>query len=530
MGDRRGELQDVELVEVDAAELGAPAPARGADGVPPVPRRARDPRRRRRALAAVGLVVAAVVASSAVTTARENARLARLADLPGFLTPINGPMTVRWRADGSTFGGMSAFDGTLLGASFGEGGAAEVVALDPRTGAERWRTEIRAAGVDDSWPGCSFPSEPGDLGDLGDLPGSALPAIVCVVVDESVPTGTIENGQSLVPVRAHLTVLDPTTGAVLDERPTYATAGVAPLGTDIVLTHIDDAGHLQAERLDPLGGQPRWTFRTPDPVSMDDFGYPQGWTTTAEGLVVVRAPAEIDPAVGTWRELAWVLSPDGEVLRSPEPTAAPQADWTEALAGGALIGEHLSTTTGAVATRIVEVTTGRTFTIDGYPVAAGPDDGSLPGLLLAMTENDRSLRAYDLATGEPAWTSSRSGGNDLTRSGSTSTPVALDGRLIQIESKALTAIDGRTGETVWSTPLERPPDSYGGNAATGQLATDGRLILLSEPDPDGGAALVAYAVADGRRLWAADLPGDLYLLPIGGALYGWSGSGVVALG
>ena len=218
-------MRDVVFIEAepDLGPNGAPtdteAPSDGeptnADAVRPIVARLRS---RWWWAVAAGLVLVVVV-NSVVTDRRDSTRLAALAEVPGILAPIDGPVAELWHVDGADYSDLEAFAGRLLVAERRPGGKMAVVALDPRTGHEAWRT---AAGPETAGAGtttdpyasqCTLPEDP--------LPGhgSVSRVVACVVAD---PTTTSSNalGESTYPTKAHLLVVDATTGAVLSDEPT----------------------------------------------------------------------------------------------------------------------------------------------------------------------------------------------------------------------------------------------------------------------------------------------------------------------
>jgi len=133
-----------------------------------------------------------------------------------------------------------------------------------------------------------------------------------------------------------------------------------------------------------------------------------------------------------------------------------------------------------------------------------------------MSSPADTLIAYDRASGRPRWTAPAGGGGPASA-------LVIDGRIIRTGVDRLTSIDGRAGQPLWTTPVEL--------AEMSALATDGRVVLLTRPRPDGGSTLSAYGLDDGRLRWETELRRDnLWLIGVGGRLYGLLDQGLAALG
>ena len=335
MGAPRPHLQDVVLLDPDDAAL--PAPARTGGGAP----RLRRVRRWWPAGAALTLVVAA---AAVVADRREDAHLAALAEVPGILAPLDGPITELWRSDEARYSDLTEVGGRLLGVRNRPDGSVDITALDPRTGTALWRAGARPPGALDTWARCASPDEP--LPADEPLPTdqvSPRAVVVCVVVDE---VGTHENAAGLWPyaIRSRLLVLDAATGAVLADEPAAPSTSVAAIGADLVVSHVDSGGRAHVTRTDARATTDRWTFTSPGPVPEAASGRPEVRVTVVDGRVVVDAGP------------GWVLAGDGKVIDSW--TTDPPRHW--------------------VAAR-------------GEPAGAMPDDGSLPSLTLTETPGGESI-------------------------------------------------------------------------------------------------------------------------------------------
>ena len=153
-------------------------------------------------------------------------------------------------------------------------------------------------------------------------------------------------------------------------------------------------------------------------------------------------------------------------------------------------------------------------TFDGEPVNLAVDDGSLPGLVFT---GGARLRAWDATTGQRRWTSGVGTGRS---------PLLLDGVLYAATYDAVLALDATTGKVLWTTPVQLKSD-------IAVPLTDGRVLVVVERVPT--PHLVAFDLADGRRLWQAALPEHVDNLEAVhgrafGTRYTTSGLEVVALG
>ena len=262
---------------------------------------------------AAGLILV-VVANSVVTGRRESARLAALAEIPRVLAPLSGPVAELWHVDGAQYSGFAVLAGRLLVAERRPDGKMAVVALDPRTGHEAWRTAARPASAGagataDLYENqCAFPES--TRPDLGSIPR----VVACVVADETT-TSNSALGEQTYPTKAHLLVINATTGTVLSDEPTDPSSQVAQLGTDLVMTRIDHDGRVRVARTDALGMGTRWAFTSPDPVSKDPFGHRSARLWASEGLVGVSTGYDL---VGDTDQLtagsSWLLSGGGHVM------------------------------------------------------------------------------------------------------------------------------------------------------------------------------------------------------------------------
>ena len=127
-------MQQVEVVDDDRLVAAADPPRTAGHG---------------RRWGAVLLVVTLVlVGAQLLLAARDRAATARLAQLPGVLPPVEADVGVLWRvadADQAVLTEGAQIAGLLVGVRTGADGTQSAVALDPRTGADRWTVPLSGA-------------------------------------------------------------------------------------------------------------------------------------------------------------------------------------------------------------------------------------------------------------------------------------------------------------------------------------------------------------------------------------------------
>ncbi len=492
----RHDMRDVELVEGDDApgtvHLGVPvqpawdgvrARAQGPSGPSPGPSRA--PAVRRRLLSVAVLLLAAVVAVDVSAQARARATLAALADVPGVLAPIGGPVVELWRADPMLRPELMEAAGLLVGVMAAHG-QADVVALDPATGSVVWRAAARRPDAGEARGGvrCVVAHRGSGAAPAGD-------SVACVV-DGGAPGAVLDR----------LLVLDATSGTLLHEQPVAPSTALATIDGDLVVGHVDPGGHVRVVRTHPLGEQRRWEFVSPRPLRETH----PGW---AARVGVVRDRVVVDEVDG------WVLDADGTVLHSWNDHGGISLEGSvQVLGDGRYVARPREQGGAAPRIEVSDLDRGRSFSVPGRAVQAWPDDGTLAGWVLARPLRSHDVIAHDPGTGEAAW---RAPGSTQGRT------VVVDGRLVTFGWQGLTSVDGRTGDVLWTTDVLR--------TARASLVTDGRLALVTELDGDRGITLGAYGLDDGRRRWRADLGDDVAVLTVlAGRLFGWTGEQLVALG
>ncbi|MGV8965820.1 MAG: PQQ-binding-like beta-propeller repeat protein [Cellulomonas sp.] len=523
MGRSQRDMQSVVLVEADAA--GAPAVADRDDHPGPL---AEEPADRgpgsahlaaartwalRRWWPVAAALVLVVGTGALVSDRREAARVAALAGIPGFLSPLDGPVAELWRARDEQYIGLSVLGNLVLGVAYQTDGTTDVVGLDALSGAVTWRTPVLSgrSDVNTGWTSCVLPARrgPGE-------PTAENAVAACIVVDTSETVAGSDYGATF-PTAARLLLIDAYDGAVRAEQDVAASTSVSTLGADLLISYVDADGRAHVRRTDALASTDRWTFTSPERVPADDDQYPQLQTVVNDDVVLANASV-FSSSGGNSTGTSWALAgATGALLHTEEDAAG---GWVDVATGGSTLLTPVSADPSS-GTRVVDVASGRAFTADAVATWMAADDRSLPGLLVMQSLSGADLVAYELATGTPRWTVRADGANGT---------VVVDGRIIRAGSKEITAIDGRTGKAVWTTPLQQPGSAgyqYGGPG--GSLATDGRLVLLTRPD-GGGQVLAAYGLDDGRERWTVPVDQSLYLTPVEGRLFGWSQNGYVAFG
>jgi outer membrane protein assembly factor BamB len=505
---------EVELVEGDAAPgvgrpVGAALPHDGGP-LPPAstsgPTSTPGPRPRRprgRTVAAVLVSVLVVAGGEVASQARARSAAAALAGVDGVLAPLAGPVTELWRSERALRSDLLDAAGLLVGV-VGRAGQADVVALDPASGATVWRTPARPLGPGDGGGGVrcvapdAAPAAAGPADDVVPEGGDTAQVVACVI--DRTPTDIRGDPPPEASLTDRVIVLDARTGAVVSERPVPRSTTLDALGGDMVTAHGDPEGYVHVSRTDPSGSSVRWEFVSPRPLPVTHPGWGTRMRVT-DGLVVV------DEADG------WLLDGDGTVLQSWASNPAAQLEGTTRVGAGRMLTRPHTTGGPYPRTRVADLVTEHVFTVPGRPLAAWPDDGSLDGSFLARSGGEFGLAAYDPATGTARWSAE---GQVEGRA------LVLDGRVLRVSSRHLTAVDGRTGETVWQTLLVRP--------ARTSLVTDGRLVLVTQLDGDRGLVLGAYGLDDGRLRWTSDIADDVAVLTVfGRQLFGWTGEHLVAL-
>ena len=467
----RGDARtDVELVEDDDDATTAPG---GATPQPPAARASgaddeHSPATRRRALvigaALLAVLTVVAVVGQSVVASRERTRTAALADVPGLVDAVDGP--VRVLRSGPDDGLLRSTDRTpagLLVGSRGEAdGAESVVAVDPADGTVVWRTELLAAG-----PTVYVPPGGQSVPTSGQCrPSGQDGALLVCLADDGVALlgrGTLTQ---VAPARTRLVVLDARDGAVVSDltdavgEPLVARS-VAVVDDLVVLVGAGGpSAYVRAVRAD---GTVAW---------QDEF---PSTTTTAYGSQVRLDALPGGVAVAT-RSTLRLLDATGAVQQE---VPLRSDDRVRGTAGDAVVVEAPGEGTVVVRARGVVRVPGRWVQLD-------VDDGTAPGLLL--TADDTGVRAWS-PDGTRRWAS------DVRVAGSRA--LVLDGRVVLGSGTAVVALDAATGDRSWRTGDVQPRPG---------LATDGRYVFVLGEGGDAPTRVVALDAAAGGAAWRVDLP------------------------
>jgi len=462
-GGRSERLLDVELV--DEAEI-APD-VRGAvphDPAQPERRSVHLVRRWWRAVA-IGLAVT-LVAVWVISDRREAARLAALADVDGVVAPLDGPPHPGWSTTAGLWSMPVETAGRLVYATLRADGGTDVIAFDVGTGAEDWRTSLGAPASDTS---ASLTSTCVAVTAQGE-PSRHLVACLAGLFMFG---GSGSDTPTVTTTSAHLELIDAVSGKIVDDTPTARATAIGRIGTDLVRADVTTDDRLRVERTDPLSTSPRWTFTSPETLTTADASSLR-ISIVADRILVLEGAT-------TWS----VLSADGTVIRSSDHAAA--SGRISGFTGQMLLTESPSSTADAQRTEVLDLGTGRSFTLEGYPAGSSPDDRSVPDVLLTQTTS--TLLASDTATGRLRWSTSLGSGGRV---------MVIDGRVVVDDSSSLRAIDGRSGRVLWEQPGAAPVDH--------SAVTDGTVVVAVATKRDSTTEMTAYGLDDGVPRWSTTVP------------------------
>jgi outer membrane protein assembly factor BamB len=490
------QMQEVELL--DGEELDGPVDA--AAGVRP------DRRRRWRAVLAVALGVVALVGVQQVVDARDRAAWARVADLDGVARSLGDTLEVS-TPDAQMLRELD--DASRVGVPL----AQVVVAAD---GSQ----SVMPTFVDDGHPSWSTPvlgPDPDRASAEGGVVGASTCAqaadakdtAVCMVSDGYFVFSSDGDGggEQVDASVTKIVVVQTARGEILAEWPTVPARALTTLPGLVVVAAGGDPSVVTVVAYDQSSGAERWRYEVPRSEAtsaMNVVNHGPYGTLYAAGEVV---------AVATDGSLT-LLDADGRFVRDD---LRPLNGYGYS-SGRALV--VLSTaSTDALATTVVAP--------DGDPAAdrvyagelanPGVDDGSVPGLVLTVTNGALTLaeqigdepvsdgarpglHGYDSATGEELWFV---GMSQFPTGTQPTSVIVLDERVyVTSPDAAVTALDARTGATVWST--DEPGTEFG-------IVTDGRLVLAraQRSADESGPQLVGWDLDTGAEVWRAPLPRDV---------------------
>ncbi|WP_203757407.1 outer membrane protein assembly factor BamB family protein [Cellulomonas chitinilytica] len=479
-----GRMLDVELVEPDGVGPGAAPPSAAPPGHPWL-------RRNARLLVAGGLSLAVVlVGTQAVVDARERARLAELAAIPGVLAPVDDSLEVRWRGDlevSQVLQGGTVVDGTLVGVAETEPGSLELWGLDAGTGERRWATSAELAtplmtpdgGAPEAWTTCA-----------------PLDGLVACVAQQSGTAGVSPD--------MTVWVLDPADGRLLRTTRLPGEAGLTfsrgdvvsavPVLLDGTTPAAAGAGTVRWAVTATNGrtGDVAWAYTTP-PV--DVVGREDGTTTYDSSTRSAALDARDDRVLLIVDHHAWELGTDGTLHRS---VLLDDVSWVELTRAGGLVQSTYDGRGGRSALLRDDGTWVRTASV---PLWLPVDDGSAAGLVFFAQQSEGGISRIEARDG-------RTGARVWQVSVRAMTALLLDDRLFVGTADGLQALDATTGGTLWTVDLDRSVD---------EMTTDGRSLVVRGL----GLSAEGYAPSDGRALWRTDL-----LAKVSASL-AWSGEQLV---
>ena len=288
-------MQQVEVVDDDQLVVAADPP--------------RTPGLVRRWGAVLLVVTLVLVGTQLVLAARDRAATARLAQLPGVLRPVEADVGALWRvdeADQEVLTGGSEIAGLVVGVRTAADGTQSAVALDPRTGADRWTTPL--SGAD---PVLAQRGSRASVTSCAPLPGAGAAdtqqLAACLVTDAVLSAGG--RGRltlSRVPETSRVVVVDAADGQVVADRSVPPAIAFAVLPGLVVVGSPGPDGHAEVTALDPLTGDVRWRHTSARP-GRDPAGDVSGFEVLAVGdeVAVVEAGSFVT-----------VLAADGTVARA----------------------------------------------------------------------------------------------------------------------------------------------------------------------------------------------------------------------
>lgn len=489
--------------QVSAHEATTPALAPPGDDDP---RAGISPRMRRArwiALGTVVLLVLGLVGTQLVVDARERARVARYADVPGVLAPLRPDMQALWTEEppdtANPYGWVqrTAVGRVLITGAPQDDDTVLLTGSDPDTGAPVWSQPLVVPGAAASAPGTAPYSQCVDLrllrgarsGGIASADPEARDLAYCTVSSTSISVDLEVEESTYTQLQAGFSavlMLDATTGEVLqrtdlpfDTTVSLLSDGYVTSTPDVALdpswTSAADvlAGATTLRRYRWGSDEPVWSIRS-DPFVATNGRYVSASSNGRWAAVTVDAQSWlVDDADGTVLD-SWSQGDDQWI-----------SAWTLPEGGALLSAMDLD---GSRDTVLVTPDGTRRPLGSSSVLAAYPDDGSASGLLLVSEGSPRdsagALAAVDARTGEKVWTSKAQAAWSM---------VVLDGVVYGLTSGSLWAVDASDGSVLWRTNV-KPAD---------QLLTDGSVLVTVR-----GARLDAYDRADGSRSWSATVVGD----------------------
>lgn len=437
-----------------------------------------------------GAAAVAVAVGLVVDTQSERRFAERVAEVPGLVAPVDGPVHELWRAPGSSVEGAVLPLAASVVTVSRSATATSVAARDWSTGALLWSVRV-APGLRGAFEGggtvCPTPVD-----------GVATDALCIVSPDRPLyagqgrrpVTGVREDGSTRVPSRrgSEVRLLAGADGSTLGTWKLGAQVfAVARVADDLVVARLLDDGRTSVERRAGKDGALLW--ERVSAARIDSTAVPTLAAVVSADVVAVEGAdrAVLDVADGTELEVVAVTQPVAVA-----PAADGYATWSP-IRGGRLVAKD-----------------GTTTVVPGLPPRLAADDGSTGGRVLLATGPE--VYAVDPGTGVVAW-------HSVTQ---LDPALVASGTVVTASDDGVGAIDADDGTVLWSVDtrtLVSPPLS------------DGAVVLTAETDGLGGGVIEARGLRTGVRYWQVDLPrGTRWIDAMGGRLVASTQDEVVVLG
>ena len=478
---QRGEMAEVELLEHDDETLPTVDDVDRARGA--LRARVRGvlswARRHRVVTAALaGALVVAIVLPVTVSARDAQERAARFAAQPRVLAPMEQAPQIAWQSSEAARGSgwvqedrLWVRGDVLVGWEHGTSWVQSLRAVDARTGDPLWTAELGTSPEVTNQEGVS-------VQDPTWCRAPEAEVVVCMVAEgwttsEGIATQVdgvdVAPRVDVQPTSLRLRAFDVADGSVVLDRPVAQEASFVTRGADVVLaqTPDPDAGPSTVERLDPATGASRWTASMPRGDGAVGMTY--AMVRTLDGTIAL-----------SWRGSTQLFTEDGE------PSERYGTDQLGEMRG------RVWTFGGGIR----DAETGRSIgRPESYPAWITTDDGSAPDLLLV--QDDTTLRALDVTTGDTAW-------KVPVPIYASATLLIADGAVAMLVNGALEVRDLRTGTSLWRLSTR---DLRGES-----MVTDGRhLIVLT---PGHRRNVTAFGLRDGRLAWNVEPPTSIESLAV----------------
>jgi len=437
-----GHLETLDLDEAEGAD------ATDATAAP----RAWVRRRTPWLLAAAGLALAGLLGAQSLIDAREHARLASLADVPGVLRPLHEPVGTLWHWGALSAPSLVAGDtaGRWAIAARYHPGSVDLRGTNPDTGAVVWTTPFSLTAAIPAGARDGFPSVWVRCAPVADASGTRA---VCGA--EIAPVGVGE------PPRTPLLVVDPTDGRVLATHVLPAGSLWSVTGGLLLVAQAtsDDAGGVRWDlrATDPVTGAQAWHRSTPTVPQVDRL--PIGTRVVEVGAALTSDDHRV---LLTDSGHAWLFGADG--VPRGDLTVATDG-WADLARGDTVVWNPYGDV--AVPSGILVTGSGERVPVGGTPARLSVDDGSAPDVVLLTTgAQDATLVARDARTGAELWRADAS----------TDRPIVVDGTVYSTGPTSVVARDARTGHERWHVHLDAEPLYLGSDPQHVVVLTDDRSL------------------------------------------------------